>query len=91
MNQNEIIRDIIILPCVFNKNQNKSIYYLLEETGYFKVFDRISKENIYNELKKVPEYVNEWLIWSENKRSSSGWYFLVNNNEKYQVGFLQGK
>jgi len=71
----KIITDkIVSLPLEFKK-ADKSIFTLLEESGYFKLHNQILENEIVTSLMHHSEYIDQWLSWSENKRSSSGWYF----------------
>jgi hypothetical protein len=87
MNKDSAINNIIYLPGRFYKHKDVSIYSLLKESGYFELHDQISEANIFDELTKHSECIDQWLAWSANKRSSSGWYFKQNENGKYIVGF----
>ena len=81
-----IILKIISLPVAFYEVGDKSFYELLKETKYFEYFDNIFEDSIANVLLNNPAYIEKWLEWSEDKRSSDGWYFVINNNEKFEVG-----
>ena len=84
-----LINKILNLPARFkNSKNNNSIYSLLQGTGYFEAYDSINENSIREVLVKQSEYVYQWLRWSEDKRSSSGWYFIQNGNQKYVVGYL---
>ena len=84
------ILSIIHLARDFSKpDNNQSIYHLLESTGYFSNFDQINVAAIQSELKAHPDMIEEWLQWSENKRSNSGWYFK-NENGTSIVGYYSG-
>ena len=85
------LNGLVSLPRKFNSVGNMSIYNLLKETGYFEIHDKISVESIRNTLAKSPESVEDWILYSEDKRSSSGWYFKQEDNQRYIVGFLGGK
>lgn len=87
MNFVKVIQDIVRLPETFYKENDTSIYSLLQETKYFEISDLISEKDILNEIKNKPQYVDSWLEWSQNKRVSLGWYFTENNNNKYIVGY----
>ena len=76
------------MPSRFYTERNVSIYALLKETGYFELHNEISESNIYEVLIQHPECINQWLSWSEDKRSSSGWYFKQDEDGKYIVGFF---
>ena len=88
----DITKKIIFLPRVFRNIMNKSIFGLMEETGYFQVHNKISEEIIEKQLKKYPEYVNEWISYSEDKRGDSG-YYIKREGKIYIIGYLdkQGK
>jgi hypothetical protein len=66
---------------------NLSIYELLKRTGYFDVADKISEKDIYDELILYPDFVDDWLRYSTDKRGSSGWYFTL-GTKGYLVGFF---
>jgi hypothetical protein len=61
---------------------------LLKECGYFELHGQISEADIFQELKQHLQCIDQWLSWSENKRSSSGWYFRENENGQYVVGYF---
>lgn len=90
MEEENQILNIIHLSSDFRAHDNnQSIYNLLESTGYFLNFDQISIDAIQTELRKHSKVIEEWLEWSESKRSNSGWYFK-NDNEKSVVGYYTG-
>jgi len=88
MGKPRTIHDIIFLPDRFYSEGNVSIYSLLKESGYFELHDQISEADIFQELTQHLECIDQWLNWSENKRSSSGWYFRENENGQYVVGYF---
>ncbi|MEO4004180.1 hypothetical protein [Flavobacterium sp. CAU 1735] len=88
MNTSILIKSILSLPEKFHVLGNASIYSLLKETGYFEINSQINEATILDELNKHPEYINYWLNWSDDKRTTSGWYFKQNENGKYVVGYF---
>lgn len=88
MTTSDIIYDIISLPRRFNEMGDKSIYTLLMETGYAKIRDQITIEAIRNSLLKHPECVPEWIQYSEDKRTTSGWFFSEGRSGEFIVGCL---
>jgi len=88
MNTDNLIQTIIELPRQFYKSGDKSIRTLLKESGYFETFDKITENNIANKLQASIEIINDWILWSENKRSSSGWAFFESNNKHYIVEYI---
>lgn len=91
MNKETLISSIVNLPENFYSLGNISIYSLLKETGYFEMYNQVDEINIVKELIRNPEYINQWLSWSEDKRSCSGWYFKQNGDNKYIVGYYPAK
>ena len=91
MSISEIIVELINLPRRFNDLRNISIYSLLKETGYFEMHSQISESAIREALLRHPQCVNEWMLLSEGKRSSAGWYFRRSGKESYEVGYFSSK
>ena len=81
-----IILKIIWLPVAFYETGNKSFYDLLKETKYFECFNSISEDSIADILLSNIELIDKWFEWSENKRTSGGWYLVKKDNGKYEVG-----
>lgn len=67
-----------------------SIYNLLKETGYFEMHDQVSDDSIQKMLNHHPDCIDEWIIYSQNKRTSSGWYFKQEGKDSYIVGYFGG-
>jgi hypothetical protein len=88
MNKNDTVKEIIFIPKNLYESGNISIYSLLEKSGYFESRNQISEVDIYNELVGHPNCVHQWLRWSDDKRTNSGWYFKQNESGKYIVGYF---
>lgn len=86
-----IINDIINIPSTLHCNETESMYSLLQKYNYFEQYDMVQEDLIREVLIKNPEYINQWLQWSEDKRSSEAWYFIKNTNNKYTVGYYGSK
>jgi hypothetical protein len=54
----------------------RSLHDLVKETGYRDLRPDLSREEIAGYLVKRPGLVLEWLRYSEDKRTSGGWYLL---------------
>jgi len=85
---NKVIISIISLPENFHKNRTISAYSLLNESGYFELFEIIYEDDIYEELYQHQQYIEQWLIWSEDKRTDAGWYIRKEDWGGYIVGHL---
>ena len=86
-NQQDIIQLILTLPERFMSQRDKSFNQLLKETGYFQNYDQIHEEDILDAINQYPEIIKNWFIWSENKRTRSGW-FIKESKGKYIVSFF---
>jgi hypothetical protein len=64
------------------------MHSLLKATGYFEFYDEITEMDIRNFIINQNDSIDEWLLWSENKRSNSGWFFQNEKDNKYHVGYL---
>ena len=64
-----------------------SIFDLLKETGYFELHNGVSVSDIRNALARDPACVQEWMQYIDDQRCSSSWYFVLNDEGLYEVGF----
>ncbi|MBD1385450.1 hypothetical protein IDJ75_09195 [Mucilaginibacter rigui] len=84
---NKIINNIIHLPVNHNVYGDVSIQTLLDQTGYNDHYKEVTVKDILFALNANPVLADNWLIYSSDKRSDSGWYILDTGDGKYQVGF----
>jgi len=56
-----VIQSIIYLPFEFG-HQNKSLYTLLQESGYFELYNQINDERLLEILKQHPKSIEYWLV-----------------------------
>ncbi len=82
-----VIRRIISLPALFQQG-GKTPVDLLRESGYLESPDSVSVDAVAEALRESPELVDRWLIWSENKRTDSGWYFERTESGDYIIGYF---
>ena len=83
---NNMIKEICQIP-IKSKTENKSPYDLLKESGYFENSNALTIEHIEEYLNKNKDIVTEWLNYSSDKRTSSGWY-IIEENKTTIVGYL---
>ncbi len=86
MDIENIIQNIIRIPRDYYQ-QNRSKLTLVQESGYFDQYDQITEELIFEALQKEPEYVDEWIQWSDDQRVSEGWYIKIENGENFVARF----
>jgi hypothetical protein len=77
--------ELVRLPRRFNVS-SMSMYELLRQTGYFQLCDEVSEADIRETLVQHPECVDEWISYSQDKRTSSGWYIKQEDSTIYKVG-----
>lgn len=87
MKLNDVITHLVSLPHEFNRLGNISFHELLNESGYLNFSEEILVENIREALIEQPQRIDEWAQYSEDKRSSSGWYFRAESEGAYVVGY----
>ncbi|MEP6850559.1 MAG: hypothetical protein ABI999_17000 [Acidobacteriota bacterium] len=81
-----IARNLIQIPLVF-ENSGKSASTLVLESGYLESPDVVTVEVLTTTLKEIPEAVEAWLDWSDNKRTNAGWYFNRGGPRGYVLGY----
>jgi hypothetical protein len=91
MNIDDIATAIIQMPQKYNTLGNVSVVSLLKDTGYFEAPDQLSQAEILKALTCHPKCVRDWLVYSEDKRTSEGWYFKRSDTGDYVVGYYAGK
>lgn len=88
MNSYKTIEKIVHIPRDFYSQNNVSIYTLIKDSGYIeKHHNDVFVEDIREILALDPKCIDEWLIYSENKRCDYGWYFNRTEKHKYVVGY----
>jgi hypothetical protein len=88
---NDIATKIVTIPRKFHSLGNMSEIALLEATGYFELHDQVSESDIRNALARDPECVQEWMQESEDQRCPAAWYFVLNEEGCYEVGYFDLK
>ena len=87
MNITDTVIDLIYIPRKFEDLGNVSIYSLLRDSGYFETYSEISESTIREGLRAHPETVEEWMRFSQDKRTNAGWYFRP-SRKGYEVGYF---
>jgi len=82
-----IATQIVTIPRRMHSD-DKSPFALLKETGYFELHDQVSVDDIRNALVRDPACVQEWMQYIDDQRCSSSWYFVLNDDGLYEVGFF---
>jgi hypothetical protein len=88
MKKSDIVGLLVTLPRRFYSLGNISMFSLLEVTGYFGIYEQVSEADIRAALVRHPECVQEWFHYSEDKRTSLGWYLTENDGQCYETGYI---
>jgi hypothetical protein len=85
MKNDSIVERLCRLPADFYSG-SKSMVQLVAESGINANPAALAVASILTYLTNHSELIEQWLRWSENKRVTSGWYFMRQSG-KYVVGF----
>lgn len=88
MANREVIKEIVLLPRKFYSAGDRSMYDLLEQSGYFQLYDEVTENGLREALLRDAKCIKEWIAWSDNKRTRFGWYFSQDAESKFVVGHM---
>jgi hypothetical protein len=83
----DVVAKIILIPRTLSKSKNLSIEELLKEIGYFSAYNEITEHLIRQKLSQCQRCIDEWIAYSDDKRTNAGYYFKQKGKE-YIVGYL---
>ncbi len=73
----------------FHRRGDVSPWRLLRDSGYLQWRAKIDVAALTRFFVDHPELIGEWLVYSDNKRVSSGWYFTGDTADgPYVVGYF---
>ncbi|MBF0387545.1 MAG: hypothetical protein HQL20_06780 [Candidatus Omnitrophica bacterium] len=75
MNKDDVIANMCRLAVNWKTVGDMSINDWVRASGWLLHRESISLDDIKGFLKVAPELVDGWLLYSEDKRCDSGWYF----------------
>jgi|SRR5579862_6671763 len=86
-----VVANICEIPLRF-KAGNVSVWILVNESGYRESSKVISVEAVSSYLAEHPHLVKAWLLYSDDKRVSSGWFLAERAADAFEVGhYPKGK
>ncbi|MBX7061113.1 MAG: hypothetical protein K1X52_05590 [Pyrinomonadaceae bacterium] len=90
MEPHRIAVAVVLIPRVFYAETQVSMSFrdLILNTGYCCSAEHVSVELLANALRVRPKNVEDWLAWSDNKRTDSGWFFRHRLTGGFEVGYL---
>ena len=84
MTKEDCIEKICLIPFEL---ENRSAFDLCMESDFLIHHKEVTVENIKEYLLRFPDLIKSWDIWSANKRTNHGFYF-VSDNSKSKVGYI---
>ncbi len=66
--------------------RDRSILDLLKSSGYLESHEAITEQHLLAYLQANRDLIRSWIIYSENRRTSCGYYFLGPDNTPDQGG-----
>jgi hypothetical protein len=78
---------VVDLPRALKRRADVSPFSLLQQSGYCERRSEITTTLLREMISRDPTVVNDWVGYSEDKRSNSG-YFLRKQVAGYDVGYL---
>lgn len=78
VNPEAVVENLVRLPVDFRQIGTLSPVALIERSGYLETPEAVTRERVLALLQKSPELVDEWRIWSMDKRCD-GWGFREEN------------
>lgn len=82
------INEICRLPIRFRTNKIDTPLKIYNDTKYTKYHSNIVQEDIVDLIKANSELIEEWLLFSENKRCSPAWFFQKASKNFWEVGYM---
>lgn len=88
VNKSHMVAQLVTLARRFQSLGNVSIFSLVEQTGYFELCHEVSESDIRAALISCPKCLQEWLQYSADKRTPTGWYLAENDEGCYETGYI---
>jgi len=82
MNKNEVVTNMSMLSINYRTVGNKSINDWVKDSGWAAFKGTVSTEDIKEFLKTMPQLINSWLGYSQDKRCD-GWYLKESEQRGY--------
>ena len=88
------IADVVLLVCRlpvdFYADGSASATELVQRSGYAALRSRVSVSRLAACLGEHPEWVDAWLSWSEDNRSTPSWFIAEMAPGRFEVAFYDG-
>src|SRR4051812_6002296 len=82
----DVVARICDLPLQFKARGKVSLVELVHESGYQADQEALTVDAVSERLRGHPDLIDAWLGYSEDKRTSSGWYVTQRSGDAFEVG-----
>ena len=89
MSEDNVVSAVCRIPLPYRQPDGKPLQRYVAESGYYDNPEALSVDAVTAFLHYNPTLVDEWFLFSENKRTSGGWYLIEEGNE-FIVGQIGG-
>ncbi len=83
----DVVAEICDLPVRLKTRGDESIAMLVDESGYRQTPSALTVEAVSAHLERRPDLIDTWFRYSEDKRTSSGWYVTERPAGTFEVGY----
>ena len=84
----DIVARICEIPVEFKARGDVSVLQLIRESGFEAQHVTVTVDALCKYLRDKPALIDAWFGYSEDKRTSSGWYILQRPNGQFEVAFF---
>lgn len=82
----DVVTRVCDLPVQFKARGTVSVLDLVDESGYRADPASLTVDAVCAHLRGHPDLVDAWLAYSEDKRTSAGWYVTQRSGDTFEVG-----
>jgi hypothetical protein len=83
----DVVARICELPIQFKGRGTVSVIQLVDESGYRAAAGSLTVDAVLTYLREHPHLIEAWLGYSEDKRTSSGWYVTERSSDNFEIGY----
>jgi len=83
----DVVAKICDLPVQFKVRGNVSVVDLVAASGYPAAPEALTVTAVSAYLREHPDLIEAWLTYSEDKRTSSGWYVSQRSSGTFEIGY----
>jgi hypothetical protein len=85
-----VVEAVCRLPIDYRQFGTYSIVDLIRRAGFERARVQVTDERIHACLADHPDWVDEWVRFSEDTRGSPAWYVEKARDGRWEVGFYDG-